>query len=468
MYNYKNSKILSAPIMINLELTSGCNIKCRHCYNFWREDAANIGDKLSIDKIKQMANMMVKEKVFHVVLSGGEPLLVFEHLEESLKIFRDKGISTSLNSNLISATKEKCERLFQAGLDHVLTSLNSYQAEVNDYMANHPGALKKIIQGIKNAINSGLRVSVNMIISEKNRSDIYETAKLCAELGVQKIFATRLVPSVRVEQPSDTDLKLDIDEAKKGLDDLLKSQNDFGIAIGSLISYPLCLLGDLEKYSDFVGRGCPAQRGNRMVINADGESHACTHEEKSYGNIFDIGIKPAFQKMKSWHDGSYLYEKCHSCEYVNICSSGCRSAAHSYFKSLSAKDPLFCGRSEIIKDFKLDYPEEMIEWVKNQEKFIVPKTIRFREEKDFYTVNIRWANAYSLQTELAKFLMVKQVEGKGFTFKDLPGEDKKNAMLNLAFKEAIIPQDIQMQKQLSSNVKKGCSIDPEDLIRFIN
>lgn len=205
-----------------------------------------------------------------------------------------------------------------------------------------------------------------------------------------------------------------------------------------------------------------------MVVNADGESHACTHEEKSYGNIFDIGIKPAFQKMKSWHDGSYLYEKCHSCEYVNICSSGCRSAAHSYFKSPSAKDPLFCGRSEIIKDFKLDYPEEMIEWVKNQEKFIVPKTIRFREEKDFYTVNIRWANAYSLQTELAKFLMVKQVEGKGFTFNDLPGEDKKNAMLNLAFKEAIIPQDIQMQKQLSSNVKKGCSIDPEDLIRFIN
>ncbi len=37
-FKYFHKRIVSSPIMINLELTSACNIKCRHCYNFWRDE----------------------------------------------------------------------------------------------------------------------------------------------------------------------------------------------------------------------------------------------------------------------------------------------------------------------------------------------------------------------------------------------------------------------------------------------
>jgi len=33
-------KIYSAPTVINLEMTEACNVKCRHCYNPWREEHA--------------------------------------------------------------------------------------------------------------------------------------------------------------------------------------------------------------------------------------------------------------------------------------------------------------------------------------------------------------------------------------------------------------------------------------------
>ena len=62
---------------------------------------------------------------------------------------------------------------------------------------------------------------------------------------------------------------------KKGLDQAIKAKNDFGIMIGSLVSYPLCFLQDLEKYKDFVGR-MPGQSGHIGSINADGNVHACT------------------------------------------------------------------------------------------------------------------------------------------------------------------------------------------------
>ena len=50
-------------------------------------------------------------------------------------------------------------------------------------------------------------------------------------------------------------------------------------------------MGDLEKYADFVGRGCPGQSGHQMSINATGDTHSCAHEAEGYGNIFERPIK---------------------------------------------------------------------------------------------------------------------------------------------------------------------------------
>ena len=92
------------------------------------------------------------------------------------------------------------------------------------------------------------------------------------------------------------------EQTRIALDQAIKAKKDFGIMIGTLVSYPLCFLGDLEKYSDFVGRGCPGQSGHIMSINATGESHSCTHEANSYGNIFDRPISEIYQQesMKKW------------------------------------------------------------------------------------------------------------------------------------------------------------------------
>lgn len=466
--NGKKNRLLSAPVMINLELTSGCNTKCRHCYNFWRDDSDRTDTKMSKERLGQIAKMVAQNKVFHVVLTGGEPFLNFDVLEYALHTFHAMGVSTSVNSNLMLATKEKMLRLKNTGLDHVLCSLNSHIPKINDYIFNKKGALERISQGIMNTVECGIRVSVNMIICELNYEHVYETAKLCSDLGVQKIFATRLVPSVNDKDGGQGRFNLSKDQAKIAIHGLLKANEHFGIAIGSLISYPPCLLGDLKKYKALVGRGCPAQRGNRMVINADGETHACTHEMVSYGNVFDIGIAEAFRKMEKWHDGSYQNVDCSGCDYRGVCTSGCRSAALSQFGSLSDKDPLMEGKEHIVNPLQLKMSPEILSAVDNREHFRVPEQIRFRKENGFYTINIRWANAYSIDSDLAEFLIDAQKAGRILTIEDFIGEFSRNVMLNLIYKEALLPDDISLRQILTARVAEGCSINPDDLTQCVS
>lgn len=463
VFEYYKPRILTAPIAINLELTSGCNIKCRHCYNFWREDSGETTDRITIEKMDELIDKVVQAKVFHIVLSGGEPFMNMKTLEYALKRLTELNISTSVNSNLMITTPEKMERLKCLGLDHILTSLNSYDEKTNDYMTNKEGCLKEIIRGIKHTIAAGIRVSANMIVSQPNEDHVYKTAELCAELGVQKIFATRLVPAVTVKFPEDGDLKLTQESALKCLDQLVRAKKDFGIEIGTLISYPLCLLKDLEKYKDFVGRGCPATRGNRMVINANGESHACTHEEFSYGNVFETSIEDIFKKMKPWHDGSYLYEECKDCKYINMCSSGCTAASEAYFGKMNAKDPLFADWRNITVPYNLHIPKEVGEAIEENISFIVKETIRFRQEEGMYTANVRWANAFTVETEIAEFLLQMQKNKTLINLNNMIGSNPKKQLSDLVYKEVLIPVDDELQNKFQKGHKTGCSVDPDDV-----
>ena len=127
----ENRYIFSAPTVVNIELTDKCNMKCMHCYNYWREDNSSCVS-MSIMEMDRLVDILVENKVFHAILSGGEPFVNFEVLEYGIKKLRENNISFSCNSNLVLATEDKIKRLRDAGVDHILTSLNSFDPEIKD------------------------------------------------------------------------------------------------------------------------------------------------------------------------------------------------------------------------------------------------------------------------------------------------------------------------------------------------
>ena len=437
----KDKKYFSAPTTVNLELTELCNVKCRHCYNPWRDESMG---EISLDEIK--LNLIIKKlseaRVFHVILTGGEPMSNFEILIKAIKKLRDQDITVSCNSNLILADEKKTKHLFEAGLDNILTSFPSIDKKENDYIMQSKNSLDRIIRGIKACVSSGIRVSANMVILRTNMDKIYETGKLAASLGCDKFFITRAVPPSYSEtsksETSEEDLyNLTHKETKDCLDEVLRVKKDFGIRVGSLVSYPLCFLEDLEKYKDFVGRGCPSQSGHRMSINSNGDLHVCVHEEESYGNIFKTSIQDVYQnQMRSWHNKSKRSKECLGCEYINMCESGCQMIAAAVNGETATKDPLYVGPNNVKKHYTLIADPKIFDAIQNGEEFKVHDRIRFRFEKDFTLVNIRWGNTITVSKELGDFLLKYKTNQKYFTLKDF-GEENKDWLANLFFKDVI-------------------------------
>lgn len=447
------NRVLSAPTVVSLEITESCNVQCRHCYNFWRDQETK-GLSLQKNTLEKLFDLFVDAGVFHVVFTGGEPFLNFDILECGLKKARDNNISVSCNSNLMLATKDKLKRLKDAGLDHILTSLNSFDPAVNDYMAHSKGAFEKIINGIKLTVDEGIRVSVNTIISQINKNHVYQTGKLAHELGCQKIFGTRTVPTVCKKNEKYNEFQLQHADVYNVLNQLLTLKQETGIMIGTLVSYPLCLLGNLEKYIDFVGRGCPGQSGHFMSINVNGNTHACVHQSQHYGNVLVDGIFKPFRKMQIWYNEGLRYAGCRGCTYIDICRSGCRMSAHAASGRHDGQDPLMTTQEKIVKPFKIVHDDSIYDIINRGARFVVPSRIRFRKENGFYLMNIRWANTVAVSEETGAFLIQYHQSGKKFSIEDF-GLEKVEQLAELFSKEAVESDQIRnndLRKKMGFNI----------------
>ena len=456
-----NALLIKNPTVVNLEITEICNVKCKHCYNPWRDESMGVNFFSKVKLAKVIKNLK-EHNIFHVILSGGEPLSNFEVLIEALKLLNEAKISFSCNTNLILADDEKMKKLASLGLDHCLTSIPSIDANENDEIMQSKNSLKKIINGIKCCIRNGVRVSANMVVTKDNQHRVYETGKVMAELGCSKFFVTRAVPPVYSEisknnENKENALVLSKQEVKKSLDEAIKVKENYGISIGSLISYPLCFLGDLQKYRDFVGRGCPSQRGHVININANGDIHTCVHEEETYGNIFKTPLSEIYNdKMKKWRDGSLHYEECIGCDYLNICNSGCQMTANAVNGKLASKDPLFVGKHGITKDLDLVLDKKIYSYIRNNGTFYIPERVRFRDDDKIYIANPRWGNMIGLPHNLGLQLENFQRNKSYFSVKDINiSENKDEWLANLYYKDIIESKD-------NLNIKKtitGLSAD---------
>ncbi len=462
-------RLFSAPTTVNFELTEICNVKCRHCYNPWRDESMGVNsiDEKKLDRIISQFN---DAKVFHVILTGGEPMSNFDILLIALKKLKENNISVSCNSNLILCDDKKAKALREAGLDHILTSFPSLDPVVNDYIMQSKNSLNKIIEGIKACVRNDIRVSVNMVITRSNKKQVYDTGKFAAELGATKFFLTRAVPptySQNVKLDESNPYFITKEETKKTLDDAIRVKNEFGIRIGSLVSYPLCFLEDLEKYKDFVGRGCPSQSGHRMSINANGDLHVCVHEEENYGNILKSSIHEVYQNnMRKWHNGQMVYKGCEGCEYIDMCSSGCQMVSVGFNGETASKDPLYVGPNNVKKHYNLQDDIKIDEIKKNitsQGEFKVLNTLRFRQEDGFYLINIRWGNSITVNNEVAEFILKYYENGHKFTLNDFPNKDYfwfLNLYLKGIFVSDEITHDADVYMQgVSANVEHLPNLD---------
>lgn len=165
-----------------------CNQKCLHCYAAGQPmgEAA----ELSTEEWKTLLAKLREANIPQVTFTGGEPTLREDLVElvEAAAWF-----VTRLNTNGRLLSPQLCHDLYEASLDSVQVTLYSADGAVHNALVGTDG-FDDTVQGIRNAVEAGLIVSVNTPLCSLN-GDYAETLRFAHSLGVRYATCSGLIPS---------------------------------------------------------------------------------------------------------------------------------------------------------------------------------------------------------------------------------------------------------------------------------
>lgn len=148
-----------------IEVTTGCNLKCLHCY----EEANNINNKqMSLEDYKLALVRLKKYGIDRIQIIGGEPLILGEKLKKMLELaacnFSDVEIFT--NGTLI--TRNWAEFLKEHSI-RVAVSIYSYNDTEHDKVTGVNGSCEASNRAIKMLYECGVNYRIcNVLINGVN------------------------------------------------------------------------------------------------------------------------------------------------------------------------------------------------------------------------------------------------------------------------------------------------------------
>lgn len=264
--SYKRyNNFFSFADIVFIELTRGCNLKCKHCLN-----ASGVPEKkqLSYDDYYNLIRQLSEAGIQEIRFTGGEPL-IFEGIYKLIKYATDLGVFVSLGTNGTLITKEVAQKLKENGVKRVVISLDGTKQAHDEIRGK--GNYDKTISAIRFLKEEGISIKVNSVIMRSNMDDVINLAK---QLHKEKttIFIRRFIASGRGANLKNNMLtKNDYEYVNNSLKEELKS----GLYVrGHYIRLTDDGKNNRIKLPFNLRDGCKA--GQRaFVITPNGDIHFC-------------------------------------------------------------------------------------------------------------------------------------------------------------------------------------------------
>ncbi|MBP5343203.1 radical SAM protein [bacterium] len=315
----KYSKFMGAPHRMDLMVSSmnsggiwNCNQECIHCYA-GEEIMANTDELSTADWLKIIDNLKLA-RVPMVTFTGGEPTMrddlvdLVEHADWFV---------TRLNTNGILMTKDLAEKLYKASLDNVQFTFYSVDKDIHNLLVGGKH-FDETIEGIKNAINAGLDVSVNTPLCSINKN-YKDTIEFLMTLGVKYFTCSGLIPSGKALEIESTSTRL----SKKEITNIVKEAYKFTSENGLELSFtsPGWIDDKDLKSMRMVVPSCGACLSN-MAIAPNGDVLPCQSwlQGETLGNILELSWN------KIWNSKMCKSQRKYSAKNERICPLGLKEA----------------------------------------------------------------------------------------------------------------------------------------------
>jgi radical SAM protein with 4Fe4S-binding SPASM domain len=194
------------PDMLQLEITSACNLRCTMCLVSYRPPVNKLAGAMTPELFGRIVVEVPTLKT--LTLQGlGEPLLS-PYLLDQVRLAKANGIRVGFNSNATLLTRRRADELVAAGLDWLHVSLDG--ATAGTYEGIRGGAdFDTVVRNLaslvaaKRAAGSGTPwLRVVFVAMRRNVAELPDLVRLLARVGVDELRVQNLSHTFSDTDPS--------------------------------------------------------------------------------------------------------------------------------------------------------------------------------------------------------------------------------------------------------------------------
>jgi radical SAM protein with 4Fe4S-binding SPASM domain len=309
------------------EITRNCNLRCNYCY---RDAGVKGNNEATREQTLFIAEELVKAKVFHVTLSGGEPFLR-DDLFDAAEILGRNGISVFVNSNGTLIDEKIAARIKKSRIKGVAISLDGVTAKTNDSMRKPDGSFERTLEGIRALRKNDVSTGIQTTITSLNHFEMLEMIDFAMHWGVMGVKFSRMSPVGRGQNNYEK-LKLTYEIAQPLLSAIyakkIELQDKFRIDFGENLISEFIDPGKYIETDQYISE-CEAGRF-KCAVSPEGDIRPCEFfTEQTYiaGNMLETPLdriwkeSPVFDYFRT----DNLYSDCSICR--RDCRARCPAAA---------------------------------------------------------------------------------------------------------------------------------------------
>lgn len=363
--NSRSAQDAPRPVVV-WNCTRQCNLKCVHCYaSAGKQKAAGEMDTAAGEAfIHDLADFGVPVILF----SGGEPLLR-EDLPHLANLAKGLGLRVGFSTNGTLIDKKMAGEISRLGLAEVGISLDGV-GEINDRFRGQSGAYQAALDGIRNCLSLGMRVSLRLTITRFNYQEIPAIFHLLAEEGINRVCFYHLAYSGRGSQLRNEDIthaqtrdvldtisRQTVELHQRGLE---KEVLTVGNHADGVYLY-LKLKEQDPARADKVWQLLKKNGGNNTGIKIGAvDDRGNVHPDqfwwhyslgnvlqRKFGDIWSDTTEPLLRGLRNRR--ALLKGRCARCGYLDVCNGNLRIRAEAVHDDVWAEDPAcYLNDEEIV------------------------------------------------------------------------------------------------------------------------
>lgn len=292
---------------IHINLTSDCNLRCRHCFLSAGYIEKQIVD---IDRIKAFITEFTdKFGETEIVLSGGEPL-IYSGLYDLVSFCKELKHKTVLFTNGLLINPNNIHFLAEH-IDEIQISMEGISLEKFELIRGN-GTYTRLLESLKLIKDKNIALTLAITVLSETIDDVYEN----------------LAGFIESYDYQNLNIRLNDEIEKKGnavnlSDENFNTTNKTKVneIMQQLVNGGHTYRSSKERNIQFTNCGI----GTCIVVNYDGLIYPCLEYDIEFATINDnmIDIVQKFNKLNDT-TGLANMKKCENCDLKYVCNGGCR------------------------------------------------------------------------------------------------------------------------------------------------